>query len=38
MRKSYVFFLGVILLCIAERVYFLFNKPHTGTANIQANV
>lgn len=38
MRKSYVFFLGVILLCIAGRVYFLFNKPHTGTANIRANV
>lgn len=38
MKKTYVFFLGVLLLCVAGRVYFLFNKPHSGTANLRASV
>lgn len=38
MKKSYIFFVGLILLCLAGRVYFLFNKPHSGTAGIRAKV
>jgi hypothetical protein len=38
MKKSYIFFAVLILLCVAGRVYFLFNKPHSGTAGIRAKV
>lgn len=38
MRNRYIFFLVIVLLCIASRMYFLFNKAHSGTTNIQANV
>lgn len=38
MRKKLLFFTGIVLLCLAGRGLFLYNKPHGGVGDTKADV
>ena len=38
MRKKLLFFIGIVLLCLVGRGFFLYDKPHKDVSDVKADI